>query len=89
MMLGMVKARLLWISGPTSIEMAKSRPRLGTARKAFAQVTSQRRAAGVPDPRPEGHGDQQADPDGDDGVEQVLAESGGTPSGPVQCSGSP
>ncbi len=30
------------MSGPTSIDTAKSRPRVGTARSALANVTSQR-----------------------------------------------
>ena len=41
-MLGMTKARELWMSGPTNIETAKRSPRLGTARAALAPVTIQR-----------------------------------------------
>ncbi len=54
MMLGMTKARSLWMSGPTNIETAKSSPRLGTARMALAPVTSQRGRAGVPTQAPSG-----------------------------------
>ncbi len=53
-MLGMTKASSLWMSGPTSIDTAKSRPRLGTARRALAPVTSQRRRPVWPTHAPSG-----------------------------------
>ena len=53
-MLGMTKARSLLMSGPTNIETANSRPRVGTARAALAPVTSQRMRPEWPTHAPSG-----------------------------------